>query len=335
MQERYGAPEELRVGQVPDPVPADGEVLVRVHATSVHPDVWHVVAGRPWILRLMGAGWRRPKWTVPGTDMSGEVVALGSGVQGFQPGDRVFGETSSRHQWTNSGAYAEYVAVPEALLAKVPDGVSMEAAASVPTSGVIALQNLRDLERTGPGRSVLVNGAGGGVGSIAVQVLKGRGARVTAVDTARKAEMLRALGADEVVDFRKEDFTRRDAAYDLVFDVPGDRPFSEVRRVLRPDGRYVAIGHDKWGAAGRGVLGLLPHFMKLLLMGRFVGQLGRPAGPPLSRADAVIHLRDLLADGTLTPRVDRTYPLEDVAEAFRYVMSEEPLGKVLLLPGAP
>lgn len=332
IQTRYGSPADLEAGDTPKPVAGEGEVLARVRATSVHPDVWHVVSGRPLVLRFMGSGILRPKRVIPGTDMAGIVEAVGPGVTRFQPGDRVFGETSPAHQWINGGAYAEYVAAPEDMLASIPEGVSFEAAAAVPTSGVIALQNLRERSRIGPGRKVLVNGAGGGVGSIALQVAKAHGAHVTAVDKGHKLDMLRSLGADEVVDFTREDFTRRGERYDLIFDVPGDRRFRHLKRALKPEGRYVPIGHDHWGSAGRRVFGLIPHFVTLMLLGRFMPQLRGPKEPLRTRSEALGMLRDLLETGALTPVVESAYPLDEVTEAFRHVMEDEPLGKVLLIP---
>jgi NADPH:quinone reductase-like Zn-dependent oxidoreductase len=187
------------------PVPAvgAGDVRVRVRAASLHPDVWHVVTGRPAVLRLMGAGRTRPRQPIPGTDMAGVVEAVGPQVTRFRPGDAVFGETIPAMQWVNGGAFAEYVSVPEHLLALKPANVTFEQAASVPTAGYIALLNLPDLRQVGPGRRVLVNGAGGGVGTLVVQIAKAHGAHVTAVDTAGKLPMLRALGADVVVDYTR------------------------------------------------------------------------------------------------------------------------------------
>src|SRR5437870_12051113 len=183
-------------------MPAAGadEVLVRVRAASAHPDVWHVVTGRPYVLRLMGAGVFKPKNPIPGTDMSGIVESVGKSVTQFRPGDAAFGETIVTHQWTHGGALAEYVSVRQDLLALKPDRVTFEQAASVPTSGFIALQNLRGVTEWRPGRRVLINGAGGGVGVLALQITKAYGAHVTAVDSTSKLDMLRSLGADEVVD---------------------------------------------------------------------------------------------------------------------------------------
>jgi NADPH:quinone reductase-like Zn-dependent oxidoreductase len=192
--------------------------------------------------------------------MAGVVESVGRRVTRFRRGDEVFGETIGGLQWTNGGAFAEYVAVRQDLLALKPENITFEQAAAVPTSGFIALQNLRDARQVGPGRKVLINGAGGGVGALALQFAKAHGAHVTAVDSTGKLSMLRSLGADEVIDYTREDFTRRGVRYDLIFDVPGNRPFSAFRRALKPDGRYVPIGHESFGASGKRVFGTCPTF---------------------------------------------------------------------------
>ena len=332
VQDRYGSPADLEVREVETPVAGDGEVLVRVRAASLHPDVWHVVVGRPYVLRLMGAGVLRPKTPIPGTDMAGIVESVGNGVTRFQPGDPVFGETIPKHQWVNGGAYAEYVAVPQEILASKPDNITFEQAASVPASGYIALLNLRDQSRLGPGRTVLINGAGGGVGSLALQVAKSHGAHVTAVDSTGKLDMLRSLGADEVIDFAQEDFTQRGVRYDLIFDVPGHRPFSTFKSALKPDGRYVPIGHQHYLASRKRVFGLIPHFFKLIFLSRFVTQLRGPGIPMPSKREAMAVLRELLEAGKVTPVIDSTYPLSEVREAFRHMMEDETRGKVILTP---
>lgn len=332
VQTRYGSPEDLEIRQVPAPPVGEGEVRVRVKAASLHPDVWHVVTGRPRVLRLMGAGLLRPKNPIPGTDMAGTVESSGEGVTSFGTGEEVFGETIVTQQWMNGGAFAELVSVPERLLARKPANVTFEEAASVPTSGYIVLLNLRDDPRLGPGHHVLVNGAGGGVGMLALQIAKARGARVTAVDTTRKLDLLRSLGADEVVDFTREDYTRRGVRYDLVLDVPGDRPLSEVRPTLDDDGRYVPIGHDRYGRAGRDTFGLIPHFIGLMIRARFSDHLRGPPTPPPTRPEAMEVLRRHLEAETVTPVVDSAYPLENVREAFRHMIEDETLGKVVLVP---
>ena len=208
VQANYGSLDNLELRDVAKPPVGKDDVLVRVRAASVHPDVWHVVCGRPYVLRLMGAGLSRPKNPIPGTDMAGVVESVGANVTGFRQGDQVFGETSTPSQWANGGAYAEFVAVRQDQLALKPANITFAQAASLPASGFIALQNLRGASRALPGKSVLVNGAGGGVGSIALQLAKAYGAQVTAVDGTSKLSMLRSLGADHVIDYTREDFTQ-------------------------------------------------------------------------------------------------------------------------------
>ncbi len=273
IQEAYGSVDTLRVSSIDRPAVGDGEVLVQVRAASVNPDVWHVLTGRPFILRLLGAGLRRPKQPVPGTDAAGIVESVGKNVTRFAPGDEVFGETVAEHEWQNGGSYAEYVAVREDALERKPPHVTFEQAASVATSGIIAHRALRDQGNLRTARTVLVNGAGGGVGSIAVQIAKAHGAEVTGVDCAAKLDSIRALGADHVIDYAHEDFTRSGRRYDLIFDVPGNHSFWACRRALTPEGRYVLIGHDHFGTAGHRILGSVPRFFGLLALSQFTSQL--------------------------------------------------------------
>lgn len=335
VQRRYGPIDDLELREVQPPVPGDDEVLVRVHATSVHPDVWHVVRGRPHILRLLGAGVRRPHTPIPGTDMAGTVASVGRNVTRFEEGDAVFGETTPSHQWANGGAWAEYVTAKPEWLAAKPGDVPFEQAAAVPTSGYIALLNLRGGTAVRAGMEVLVNGAGGGVGMLALQIAKARGARVTAVDHTRKLDMLRALGADRVLDHTRDDFTRGDARYHLIVDVPGNHPFAACRRALTPEGKYVLIGHEHFRASDSGLLGLLPRMVGLMTRALITQELrlGRSAIP--TRADAMAALRDLLAAGTLTPVIDRTFPLHEAPAALRYLAEGEPCGKVMISVAAP
>ena len=222
VQERYGSTDVFEVREIDMPAVRDDEVLVRVRAASVHLDVWHAVSGRPYVLRLMGAGLRRPKNRIPGTDMAGHVESVGDKVTRFRPGDEVFGETVRGYQWHNGGAFAEFVSVPHDVLARKPSNITFEQAAAVPTSGLVALHNLPSEGQLGPGHHVLVNGAGGGVGTFAVQLAKAYGATVTGVDNATKLDMVRSLGADRVIDYTKEDFTLSGERYDVILDVPGE-----------------------------------------------------------------------------------------------------------------
>lgn len=330
VQTRYGSPEVLEFRDVDRPVIGDDEVLVRVRAASLHPDVWHVVSGRPYVLRLMGAGFARPKNPIPGTDMAGVVASAGKNVTQFRAGDAVFGETTGAHQWANGGAFADYVAVRPEWLALKPGNVTFEQAASVPSSGFIALQNLRDVSRLGPGTKVLINGAGGGVGALALQIAKAHGAHVTAVDTTSKLDMLRSLGADDVIDYSHQDFTRGDARYDLIFDIPGNHSFAACKRALKPDGRYVLIGHEQFGVSGRRVFGVVPRFLGLMFLSRFVQQLRGPGAPLSTRQQVMAVLRQLLETGRITPLIDRTYPLREARAALRHLIEDETHGKVII-----
>ena len=332
VQERYGSFDDLNLREVDKPEVGDDDVLVRVRAASVHPDVWHVVTGRPYVLRLMGSGLLKPRNPIPGTDMAGIVESVGKGVTRFRPGDAVFGETIVTHQWTNGGAYAEYVSVRQEWLELKPDNVTFEQAASVPTSGFIALLNLRGGGLVRPGQRVLINGAAGGVGALALQVAKACGAHVTGVDSTRKLGMLRSLGADEVIDFTREDFTQGGARYDLIFDVPGNHPFSTCRRALAADGKYVLIGHEKFGPSGNRFLGLFPRIFTLIFLSFFTRQLrlGRSSVP--GRTDTMATLKELLQAGKLTPIIDSTYQLSEAREAFRHMIEDETLGKVIITP---
>jgi NADPH:quinone reductase-like Zn-dependent oxidoreductase len=330
VQDKYGSPEGLRLREVAEPVVGENEVLVRVRAASLHPDVWHAVTGRPYIFRLMGPGLFKPKNPIPGTDMAGVVELAGKNVTRFQPGDEVFGETIAGEWLVNGGAFAEYVAVSQECLALKPGNITFEQAASVPASGVIALRNLPEASQLGEGREVLINGAGGGVGALALQIVKAYGARVTAVDSTNKLRLLRSLGADRVIDYTREDFTRGDRRYDLIFDVPGNQPFSACRRLLTAEGRYVPIGHENYGKSGRRIFGLIPHFFYLIFLSRFEKQLGSGNRSTPSRRGAMAVLRELLEAGKITPIIDSTYPLGEIHEAFRHLVEDELHGKVIL-----
>jgi len=331
VHDAYGSPDVLRLAEIERPVPADGEVLVRVRAASVHPDVWHVVAGFPYVMRLMGSGLCRPKFRIPGTDLAGVVEEVGDRVTTFQPGDEVFGECLHKHQWINGGTFAEHAAVKADTLAPKPEGVSFEEAASVPTSGIIALINLRDYGRLQPGQHLLINGAGGCLGSLAIQIAKSYGATVTGVDNGEKLDLMRSLGADHVVDYTAEDFTRGAERYDLILDVASTLTIAEAKRALNPDGTYVIVGHDHFGRVGRRVLGSIPRMFGLTFMSLFVSQL-RKKGKPIDDRDPLTVLAELLADGKITPMVDRTFPLAEAREALEYLVAGQSTGRIILVP---
>jgi NADPH:quinone reductase-like Zn-dependent oxidoreductase len=330
VQSRYGSLDVLALRDIHVPAVDDDQVLVRVRAASVHPDVWHVLHGRPYVLRFMGAGLVKPSNRVPGTDLAGRVESVGRNVTRFQPGDDVFGESLKGYQWHNGGTFAEYVSASQDALALKPANVTFEQAAAVPTSGLIALQNVRHQGRVQPGERVLVNGAGGGVGVFAVQIAKAYGAQVTAVDSGPKLDMLRSIGADRVIDYTEEDFTRRSERYDLIVDIPGNHPFSECRHALNPRGRYVLIGHDQFGDVGRRWLGSLPRFARLIVMTPFVRQLPKVSFSLPPKNESLGVLKELLEAGKLRAVVDRTYPLSEVPDAIRYLESGQAQGKVVI-----
>jgi NADPH:quinone reductase-like Zn-dependent oxidoreductase len=331
IQDQYGTPRDLRVAEVPAPVPAAGEVLVRVRATSVHPDVWHVVVGYPAVLRLMGAGVRRPRNPIPGTDLAGTVEAVGADVRDLAPGDEVFGQSLGSTEWSNGATFAELAVARADRLVRTPAGVTAEQAAAVPTSGLIALRCLRDEGRLRPGGRLLVNGAGGGVGSIAVQLGVAIDAHVTAVDRPDKLEMLRSLGAAEVIDYTAEDFTQRPERYDVILDIPGNRTLAEYRRVLTPSGRYVLVGHDDFGRRGHRWLGSLPKALGQVAISPVRRELAGITRPePIEESLAL--LQRLLASGQLTPVIGHTFPLEQVAEALELLASGQAAGRILLTP---
>jgi NADPH:quinone reductase-like Zn-dependent oxidoreductase len=332
IQHGYGGVQHLALGEVARPEPADDEVLIQVRAASVHPDVWHVVAGRPFALRLAGSGLRRPKQPVPGTDVAGVVVSTGSAVTRFRPGDEVFGETLRGMQWQNGGAFAEYATAPEEGLALKPSGVSFEEAAAVPTAGLIALHNLPQ-RRVQPGDRVLVNGAAGGVGAIAVQLAKEYGAYVTAVDHPRKHELLRSLGADRVLDYTGDDYTRGGERWDLIFDVPGNQSFTENRRALEPGGGYVLIGHDAFGTTGHRLLGSIPRMLGLVARSAVVPELRGGSFSPPDKRESMATLTRLLQEGRLRVAVDRTFPLSAAAAALQHLASGEAVGRVVICVG--
>jgi NADPH:quinone reductase-like Zn-dependent oxidoreductase len=329
VQERYGSPDLLELRDVPAPVAGPGDVLVRVRASSVHPDVWHAIRGIPYVLRLMGSGVRRPKHRIPGSDVAGVVEAVGQGETRFHPGDEVFGETIGANLWRNGGAFAELVAVPEGSLEPKPPNVTFELAAAAANAGKIAIQGLRDEGRLQAGQRVAIVGAGGGVGTIAVQVAKAWGAEVTGVDAGGKLDAIRSLGADRVIDHTREDFAKEPGRYDLVLDIAGARRFSEVRRALAADGTYVLIGHDQYGREGRRWVGSLGKFASLLVRSPFVRQLPglRGAHDPGDRLKVV---RELMEAGSVRPVVDRTFGMSEVSAAIRYLEQGGAIGRVVL-----
>jgi len=313
----YGSPDVLELKEIDKSGAKDDEVLVRVHAASVNPADWYSMTGTPYVGRTQ-MGLRKPKSTRTGVDFAGTVEAVGANVTQFQPGDEVFGG--------RDGAFAEYVCVREerAVVPK-PTNVTFEQAAAVPVAALTALQGLRDKAQLQPGQKVLINGASGGVGTFAVQVAKALGAEVTGVCSTRNVDIVRSLGADHVVDYTKEDFTRSDQRYDVMFDVAGSRSWSECRRVLNPQATLVIVGAPK----GNRLMGPLSHIVKVRLAAVRGSQKAVFFIAKFNKAD-MLALRDLLEAGKVTPVIDRSYELSEIADAFRYLGEGHAQGKIVI-----
>jgi NADPH:quinone reductase-like Zn-dependent oxidoreductase len=320
LQDRYGPAEVLQLGCVQRPVPRDDEVLVRVHAAGVDPGVWHLMTGLPYPIRL-GYGLGKPKTRVRGQDVAGRVEAVGAKVTRFRPGDELFG--------TGKGSFAEYVCVREDRAAHKPANLSFEQAAAVPISAQTALQGLRDAGRVRAGQRVLVIGAAGGVGSFAVQLAKAFGAEVTGVCSTTKTELVRSIGADEVIDYTREDFADQGRRWDLILDTAGNRPLSQLRRALTARGTLVIIG----GEGGGRWLGGLDRGLRAVLASPFVRQRLRV---PIAkdRAEDLEVLRDLIEAGKVTPVIGRTYPLPEAPEAIRQLEQGHARGKLVVTVSA-
>ncbi|MEU4318454.1 NAD(P)-dependent alcohol dehydrogenase [Nocardia fluminea] len=315
---RYGGGEVLRAETVPRPTPGDREVVVRVRAASLCSGDLHLLTGTPYLLRL-GFGLRRPKRPMIGQNSAGEVVAVGGSVARFRVGDEVFGEVPS-------GGFAEYVCADERSFAAVPAALSMAEAAAIPDSGMTALQGLRDIGQVGPGQRVLINGASGGVGTFAVQIAKVLGAHVTAVCGTRHIEMVREIGADSVIDYTADDFTRSDVPYDVIFDLAGNRKLREIRRVLAVDGVFVSSA----AAPGNNWFGPIRWLGQVALTDLFARQtlkalLMRPAAADLE------YLAGLAVDGKLRPVIERRFPLSDTALAVTAFEQGHASGKTVLI----
>lgn len=312
----YGSPDVLHLEDVEKPTPAEDQVLVKVRAASVNPYDWHFMRGSPYLMRLE-SGLGAPDDIRMGVDFAGTVEAVGKDVQRFQPGDAVFGGTG--------GAFAEYVTVrADRALATKPANMTFAQAAAVPIAGITALQAVRDKGQVKPGQSVLINGASGGVGTFAVQIAKSYGAEVTGVCSTRNADMVRSIGADHVIDYSKEDYTKNEQHYDLIIDNVGNHSPSANRRVLKPEGILVIIGASKgnW-------LGPFMNAIEATVLSPFVEQdlsmmLAR------MRKDDLQVLGDLMQDGKVTPVIDRHYPFGNVAAAVRYLEEGHARGKVIL-----
>ncbi len=311
---KYGSPDVLQLKDVEKPTPTDNQVLVKVHAASANPLDWHLIRGEPFLARL-GEGLLKPKNPKPGADVAGQVEAVGKNVTEFQPGDEVFGSCV--------GGFAEYVCVSETKLALKPANLSFEAAAAVPVAAFTALQGLRDTGQIQSGQKVLINGAAGGVGTFAVQMAKSFGAEVTGVCSTRNLEMVRSIGADHVIDYTQEDFTKNGQLYDLIFDAVGNRSVSDYKRALSPGGICAIAGFTTLSR-------LFEHMILGPWMSRAgsqkIGLMGMATTP---KKDLVV-IKELLEAGKVVPVIDRYYPLSETAEAIRYLEEGHARGKVVI-----
>jgi len=323
VQDRYGSPEVLSVQELPEPIPGEGEVLVRVRAASVNARDWHAMRGDPYLARLFGGdvlGPRRPSQRIRGTDFAGEVAAVGPGVTRVSVGDEVFGE--------HVAAFAEYLCAPEDLVAPRPATLSLAQAAALPLAANTALLGLRDLAAVQSGQRVLVNGASGGVGLFAVQLARSYGAHVTGVCSTRNIELVQSAGAHDIIDYTRTDFARTEERWDVVFDLVANRSLRDLRRAVVATGTLILCGGGVW--TGGSLFGP----MGLVIRGTAVSRFARQpriqllnAVPSRANLDA---LRELAESGALTPIIDRTYPFEKAGEAIRYLETDHARAKVVL-----
>lgn len=313
---KYGSPDVLEMSEVEKPTPEDNQVLVKIHAASVNHGNLVLLRGEPFLARF-AFGLLKPKYSIPGGDIAGRVEAVGKYVKQFQPGDEVFGDLSSCG-WSG---FAEYVAVPENALAIKPANISFVEAAAVPMAGVTALQGLRDKGKIQSGQKVLINGASGGVGTFAVQIAKSFGAEVTAVCSTRNVDIVQSIGASHVIDYTKEDFTKKAERYDLILAVNGYKPISAYKRSLNPKGNYVMVG----GAGAQ-----LTQAMLLGPWHSFISN--KKMGTMLQSANQkdLIYMKELLEAGKVKPVIDRCYKFSEVPDAFRYFEEGHAQGKVVI-----
>jgi len=311
---KYGPPDVLRLSDVEKPTPQDDEVLIRVQAASLNAYDWHLLTADIFLVRLMGGGLLKPKNKIPGADIAGRVEEVGRNVRQFQPGDDVFG-------CIDRGGFAEFACARENRLASRPANLSFEEAAAVPMASLTSLQGLRDKGRIQPGQKVLINGASGGVGTFAVQIAKSFGAEVTAVCSTGKMDMARSIGADQVIDYSKEDFTKSAPHYDLIFAANGYHPILDYRRALAPKGIYVMAG------------GTMAQMFQAMLLGPWISMAGgKKMGGVSAKVDQkdLVYIRGLLEAGKIRPVIDRRYPLSEVPKALRYLGEGHALGKVVI-----
>ena len=322
VQDKYGSPEVLSLQEIETPEIGDDDVLIRVHSAGVHSGDWHLMKGEPYLMRIVGLGFRGPKARVRGMDVAGKVETVGKNVTRFQAGDDIFGVCD--------GAFAEYARAHQDKIAHMPTNLSFELAAAVPTSACTALQSLRDSGEIKPGQKVLIIGASGGVGMYAVQIAKSFGAEVTGVCRTAKMEFVRSIGADHVIDYTAGDFTQGEHQYDLILDTGGNRSLSALRRALTPNGTLVLIG----GETTERVLGALSRSMRALVLSPFVSQRLRMILSITKGHDLQI-LKELIEAGKVTPVIDRTFPLSEVPDAIRYLSAGQARGKIVIDVSGP
>jgi NADPH:quinone reductase-like Zn-dependent oxidoreductase len=318
VQDTYGSPDVLEVREIDKPVVGDDEVLVQVRAAGVDPGVWHLMTGRPYLVRIMGYGLRMLKVGIRGRDVAGRVEAVGTNVSRFRPGDEVFG--------IGEGSFAEYVAARADKLAPKPANLSFEQAAAVPISGLTALQALRDTGGVQSGQKVLIIGAAGGVGSFAVQLAKALGAKVTGVCSTTKLDLVRSIGAEEVIDYTREDFADGGRHWDLIVDTAGRRSLSQLRRALTRRGTLVIVGGE---GGGRWLGGFDRQILRAPILSALVRQRLRPLVSK-ERSEDLLVLKELIEAGKVTPVIDRTYPLAEIPEAVRYLEEGHARGKIVI-----
>ncbi len=314
LQTKYGSADVLQIADVEKPTPKENQVLVKVYAASINAGDYRIMRADPFFIRLMGGGFLKPKDPRIGSDLAGRVEAVGESVTHFRPGDEVFG--------CGAGAFAEYALAKDTRLVLKPANRSFEEAAAVPVAALTALQGLRDAGKIQSGQKVLIQGASGGVGIFAVQLAKSFGAEVTAVCSTKNLEMARSLGADHIIDYTREDFTRKGDCYDLIFAVNGYHSISAYKRALSPQGVYVCAG------------GTMPQFFQAILLGPMLSKeggrrLGSMGIAKVNRED-LAYLGELLEAGKINPVIDRRYPLTEIAEAIRYVEEKHARGKVVI-----
>lgn len=313
---QYGSPDDLKLAAVEKPIPADNEVLIKVRAASVNDWDWSLVRGSPFYVRLF-CGVFKPKVRIPGVDVAGEVVVVGKGVVRFQPGDAVFGDLSE----SGFGSFAEYVCVPESALSLKPQSISFNEAAAIPHAAMLAVQGLRDAGGMQPGQTLLINGAGGGVGTLGVQIANAAGVNeVTGVDSSDKIDMMRAIGFDHTIDYRKDDFTGSEQRYDLILDPKTNRSIFRYLRVLKPNGAYITVG----GATGRLIQALLLSPIIRLFTGKKVHVLALKPNKHLE------YMNELLEAGLVKPVIEGPYPLSDTIEAIRRFGAGKHKGKIII-----